>query len=387
MTSKAGRTLGGFIVEREIGRGGMGEVLLAHHKGLARPAVLKRTLRGLADQPEALERFRREARAAGQVHHQNVVAVYDLFTHRGAHYLAQEYVDGVDLAGAISLEAPFPWRIAASIALEVARGLEAVHSEGTLHRDLKPANLLLGRGGEVKIGDFGLAIDAGASALTQPGVALGTPAYMAPEQLRCEGADARSDLYALGCVLYEMLTGRSPFPTPLPPESNGENSHTGGPTEPPARPRLRRVRRVTRGVPWRLARLVERCLRAKPRRRPESAQRVRRELEELLGSPSPADVQAELQAWLRSRALLEPRTDETAAHVDRGGAARSTSRLGPWTAAAALAVAAALFAFAQTGGLERGAEMTLATARGVAGASPAPLSHPTGPAVVRPPGR
>ena len=210
MTTKPGRTLGGFVVEREIGRGGMGEVLLAQHEGLARPAVLKRTLRGLADQPELAERFRREARAAGRVHHQNVVAVYDLFTHRGAHYLAQEYVDGVDLSTALAFEGPFPWRIAALVALEVARGLEAVHSQGTLHRDLKPANLLLGRGGQVKISDFGLAIDASASPLTQPGVALGTPAYMAPEQLRCEGADARSDLFAWGCVAYEMPIAEKP---------------------------------------------------------------------------------------------------------------------------------------------------------------------------------
>ncbi|MCA9510620.1 MAG: serine/threonine protein kinase, partial [Myxococcales bacterium] len=207
-----GRTLGGFTVEREIGRGGMGEVLLATQTSLGRAVVLKRILRDLAGEPELAARFEREARAAGALHHGNVVAVYDLFTHRGAQYIALEYVDGVDLASAIALEGALPWRVAATIALEMARGLEAVHARGTLHRDLKPANLLLGRRGEVKITDFGLALDAEASPLTRPGVALGTPSYMAPEQLRCERADARSDVFAFGCVLYEMLTGAPAFP-------------------------------------------------------------------------------------------------------------------------------------------------------------------------------
>ena len=133
-----GRVLGGFRVEGEIGRGGMGEVLLARQDTLDRPAVLKRILQDLSGPSELAERFQREARSAGAVHHQNVVAVYDLFSHRGAQYIAQEYVDGADLAMALLLEAPIPWRIASLLALEVARGLEAVHAHGTLHRDLKP---------------------------------------------------------------------------------------------------------------------------------------------------------------------------------------------------------------------------------------------------------
>jgi serine/threonine-protein kinase len=343
-----GRSLGGFSVEGEIGRGGMGEVLLARQDTLGRPAVLKRILKDLADQPELAERFHREARSAGAVHHQNVVAVYDLFTHRGAQYIALEYVDGADLASVLLLESPLPWRVAALIALEVARGLEAVHAHGTLHRDLKPANLLLGRRGEVKITDFGLAIDSSASTLTRPGVALGTPSYMAPEQLRCERVDARTDVFAFGCVLYEMLTGAPPFPA--------GPARTDAPSgEPPetvaeriARGRYRPVRRAARGTPRPLARTVERCLRARPKRRVSSARELRRRLEDLLGAPSPADAQAELARWLWERSLFEPRNDETVVLVADAPAAARRRRLSPWIAVTALATAAAGIGLAVT---------------------------------------
>jgi len=197
--SQVGRTLGGFEVEREIGRGGMGVVLLARQLSLDRPVVLKRIQRDLAAHPELAERFEREARIAGALHHPNVVAVHERFTHRGDHYIAQEYVDGHDLASALLLAGDVPPRIAALIALEAARGLEEIHSHGTVHRDLKPGNLLLGRRGEVKIADFGLALDASGTVLTQPGVVLGTPAYMPPEQLAGERVETRSAWCSTRC--------------------------------------------------------------------------------------------------------------------------------------------------------------------------------------------
>ena len=160
MTTAVGKTLGNFVVEGEVGRGGMGVVLRARQESLDRPVVLKQVRRDLLEFPELLERFQREARAAGAVHHQNVVAVYDCFSWRGNHYIAQEFVDGVDLSSALSITGAMPWRIAALIGLQVARRLEEIHSLGTVHRDLKPANILLGRRGEVKIADFGLALEA-----------------------------------------------------------------------------------------------------------------------------------------------------------------------------------------------------------------------------------
>lgn len=347
-SSMIGRVLGGFRIEGEIGRGGMGEVLLARQDTLDRPAVLKRILTGLSDPPELTERFQREARSAGAVHHQNVVAVYDLFTHRGAQYIAQEYVDGADLAMALLIEAPLPWRIAALLALEMARGLEAVHAHGTLHRDLKPANLLLGRNGEVKITDFGLAIDSTASSLTQPGVVLGTPAYMAPEQLRCERVDARSDVFSFGCVLYEMLAGAPPFPSHAPQDSGSTDETAATAAERIQRGCYRPVRRAAHGVPRALARMVERCLRAKPKRRIASARCLRQKLEALLGTPSPADCQAELAHWLRERGIFEPRDDETVELVAEPPPLRRSGRLRPWLAATALAVAIACIGLAST---------------------------------------
>ena len=333
----AGRRLAGFVVEGEIGRGGMGVVLLARQESLGRPAVLKRIRSDLAEHPELLARFEREARAAAALHHPNVVAVYELFSHRGAHYIAQEYVDGVDLASALVVEGPLPWRVAACIGLEVARGLEAVHARGTLHRDLKPANLLLGRRGEVKIGDFGLALDTGAASLTRPGVVLGTPAYMAPEQLRCDRVDGRADLFAFGCVLYEMLTGASPYAADQAREPSG--TAVPGPTiaERMQQERYTPPRRLRRDIPRPLARLVKSCLRARPGRRIASAGALRRELERIVGLVSPEELRAELAGWLWERGVFAPRPDETLVMVPAGGVARRRR----WPAAAAVALAMA----------------------------------------------
>ena len=304
MSSTIGKTLGNFIVEREIGRGGMGVVLLARQQSLDRPAVLKQVRRDLDSMPDLQERFEREARAAASVHHQNVVAVYDLFRWRGSQYIAQEYVDGVDLSSALSRTGRLPWRIAALIALALARGLEEIHTHGTVHRDLKPANILLGRRGQVKIADFGLALDATGSNLTQPGVMIGSPPYMPPEQMLGERVDARCDLFSLGVVLYEMLAGALPYPEP-------EGEETDSLLGRMQRERYLRLRKLAPDAPRFLARLVRRCLRAKARQRLSSTTQLRRALEKRLASTSPVDLQAELASWLWERQVFEQRANET----------------------------------------------------------------------------
>jgi len=356
-----GRRLGGFVVERELGAGGMGMVVLARQQSLDRPAVLKRIHPQYGADPELEQRFEREALAAARLHHPNVVGVYDRFDVRGQQYIATEYVDGIDLAGILAIESRLPWRIAATIALEVARGLEAIHAQGTLHRDVKPQNLLVGRHGEVKITDFGLALDIRGSALTQPGIALGTPPYMAPEQLRGERVDARADLFAFGCVLYEMLAGRPPFAVP---KDDVEPSLLAQ-VESGRFPRLRaRCPDAPRG----LVRLVRRCLRPKSAKRPGSAHEIRSMLERLLDRPSSADCQEALAAHLWERGVFEPRETETVVMVARISRSPGRRRLRTAVAGAMLAVAGAVLVHAvrDPGAVVRATERLVRLEPGVA---------------------
>jgi len=331
VASPAGRSVGGFAVERELGRGGMGEVWLARQKSLDRPVALKKLRRDLADDPELLARFEREARAAAAVHHQNVVAVYDCFAHRGDQYIAQEYVDGLDLRSVLARTGALPWRTAAGVALEALRGLEAIHGAGTVHRDLKPANLLLGRRGEVKIADFGIALDAAAAPLTRPGLLVGTPPYMPPESLRGERLDARGDLFSLGVVLYEMLAGALPYAEPEEGSSDTWLSRM-------QKERYPRLRRAAPGTPRWLARAVKQCLRARARQRPAGAAALRRRLERGLERPSPEDTRARLAGFLWERGVFEARRDETVVLVAPAASGPEPRRRPGWAALAAVGV-------------------------------------------------
>jgi len=301
----AGRSVGSFEIERELGQGGMGVVYLARQPDLGRRAVLKTLRKGLAGDRRLADRFLREARTAAAIHHPNVVSVYDCFAYRSERYIAQEYVDGKDLATVLKQTGGLAPRVAALVALEAARGLEEIHARGIVHRDLKPSNLMLGRGGEVKIADFGIVLEARGPALTETGHTLGTPSYMSPEQLRGDRVDARSDLFATGVVLYEMLAGRPPFET--------EGASAGeGLLRRIERERVPPLRRAAPGTPRALARTVRLCLRARPRRRIASATALVRRLERQLGSPAPAECRREIAAWLWERGVFRARGRETA---------------------------------------------------------------------------
>jgi serine/threonine-protein kinase len=342
MTSPPPRTIGSFEVERELGRGGMGIVYLARQPGLERRVVLKTLPRELADDARAAERFQREAQAAAGVHHQNVVGVYDCFTWRGRPYIAQEYVDGEDLASALRVVHRFDARIAGLVALELARGLEEIHAAAVVHRDLKPGNVLLGRGGEVKIADFGIAFGGSRgkrAALTQTGEAVGTPRYMSPEQLYGDRVDPRSDVFSLGVVLYEMLAGRAPF-------EEGESEENAALLRRIESGRFPRLRKLAPGTPGWMVRLVRSCLRAKPKRRPASATALRCELERCLGTSSPADARREIAAWLWAREVFGHSEDETLAKPRVERAARRRRAPLRWLAAAAACGALAAGAWA-----------------------------------------
>lgn len=336
MATLIGKTLGSYVVEDEIGSGGMGEVLLARQTSLDRPAVIKKIRRDLCELPDLLERFRREARVAAAIHHQNVVAVYDCFSWRGGEFIAQEYVDGVDLSTALARCGPMPWRVASMICLEIVRGLQEIHAHGTVHRDLKPQNILLGRRGEVKIADFGLALEASGSSLTKTGVMIGSPPYMPPEQMLGERVDARCDLFSVGVILYELLSGCLPYPEPEEDETEGLLSRM-------QREKYLRLRKRRPGTPRFLARMVRGCLRAKARNRIPNATEIRRRLDKALGEMPPEDMRGELTAWLWENQVFDTRENETVVRIVER-APESARKPGAWGWGPGLAVCAATVA-------------------------------------------
>ncbi|MEX0660126.1 MAG: serine/threonine-protein kinase, partial [Egibacteraceae bacterium] len=195
-----------------IANGGMASVWRARDEELARDVAVKMLHDHLAEDDEFLERFRREAVAAAKLAHPHVVGIYDTGLDGRRAWLVMELIDGATLRDLMDEQGTLDVAHAARIGEQVARGLGFAHTQGLVHRDVKPANILLGDDGSVKVTDFGIAKVAGAGAdLTGTGTVLGTAAYVAPEQIRSEPLDGTCDQYALGCVLYEALTGRRPF--------------------------------------------------------------------------------------------------------------------------------------------------------------------------------
>ena len=189
-----------------LGRGGMGEVYRADDLRLGQPVALKLLPETLRHDPVRLAQFHNEVRTARQVSHPNVCRVYDIGEADGLLYLSMEYVDGEDLASSLRRIGRFPEDKAADIARQLCAGVAAAHQRGVVHRDLKPANVMLDGAGRVRVMDFGLAAIGGVD-----DVRAGTPAYMAPEQLLGREVTARSDIFALGLVIYELFTGRRAF--------------------------------------------------------------------------------------------------------------------------------------------------------------------------------
>ncbi len=224
----SGRTSGEFLVKHPLGSGGFGMVYLAEQVAIGRDVVVKVIRRALTDEPKVAERFRREARVAARISHPNIVEVITAGDCGDDElYLAMEYVPGPTLADVIATDGRLPaWR-ALHIVEQIAAALAAAHAAGVVHRDLKPANVILadipGRVDHVKVLDFGIAksLDGeteGRSALTASGAIIGTPAYMSPEQVSGKLVDGRSDIYTLGVMLYEMVTGAHPYEATTPVE-------------------------------------------------------------------------------------------------------------------------------------------------------------------------
>ncbi|MGH2993764.1 MAG: protein kinase domain-containing protein [Solirubrobacterales bacterium] len=202
---------GRYRLESKLGSGGMSTVYLATDETLERRVAVKILHAEISDQPDQIERFRREARAVAQLSHPNVVAVIDAGQDAGHPYIVFEYIDGETLKQRIDRLGQLPLDESAAYAIEVGRGLAAAHSRNMVHRDVKPQNVLIDPEGRAKVTDFGIARSLETKGLTATGRVLGTTDYVAPEQAMGQEIDARSDVYSLGVLLYEMLTGDVPF--------------------------------------------------------------------------------------------------------------------------------------------------------------------------------
>src|SRR3954447_8681009 len=203
---------GRYELRRHVARGGMAEVYLAHDRLLDRPVALKVLFPELSVDRSFVERFRREAQAAANLSHPNIVSVYDWGEEENTYFIVMEYVDGRPLSTLLRSEGTLLPDRAAGICAEVAGALGFAHRNGVIHRDVKPGNVLLTNDGQVKVTDFGIARAANAEEnLTQTGAVMGTATYFSPEQAQGTTVDPRSDIYSLGVVLYELVTGRPPF--------------------------------------------------------------------------------------------------------------------------------------------------------------------------------
>jgi len=297
-----GTVVGQYIIEAKLGRGGQGVVYLGRDTHLNRRVALKFLPPALVDDVSARLRFIREAQTAAAVQHPNVCRIYAIeTTDEGEPFIAMAYCQGVTLRQALN-DAVLSIADAVDIAAQIAAGLSAAHAQGVVHRDIKPGNVMLTDEG-VKILDFGLARFLDSSQITSAGSLLGTASYISPEQIRCEPADPRSDVWSLGIILYEMLTGAPPFTGSHPDAICYAITH-----EP--------IRPSTMGVPLAFRSLVFRALSRNPARRPAADELARylRGLQlpgQVLSTKLPAagasaDRQVRPHSWRTLAAALTP---------------------------------------------------------------------------------
>lgn len=200
-----------FQLLKEIGRGGMGIVFQAHDKQLKEQVAIKVLSPLLSNNADGLERLKREVSAARRITHPNVIRIHDISESGGLHFVSMEYFSGTTLKDIIKRDGAFSAAQGSQIAFQICDGLESAHKHGVIHRDLKSQNIIVNDHGELKIIDFGLATSIHQQGMTATGLILGTPEYMAPEQVAGKKADERADIYSFGIILYELFTGKVPF--------------------------------------------------------------------------------------------------------------------------------------------------------------------------------
>ncbi len=322
--------VGNYKILSKIGEGGMAEIYKAIQPALKRNVVVKK----LKDpNREIIARFKKEALLSASFNHENLIAIYDFINSGKSYFLIMEHVDGEDLRTIIDYMSPLPVQVAALISYEIARGLQYTHSQNIIHTDIKPSNILISYDGSIKLIDFGVAKDDTATRLTMTGLIVGTPAYMSPEQANGEPLNAQSDIYSLGILLYEMLTGVKPF--------HGENN-----TEILAkivRSKYTPPERINPAVPYRLRRIIKKALRTNRKKRYKSAAELIHDLERFIPWQKRSHKKELLGRFLNQLNKNEPpSTDDT---VKFAMLARSHSKI--WSALRYFIITAVLYLMVQ----------------------------------------
>ncbi|HEY3173406.1 MAG TPA: serine/threonine-protein kinase, partial [Thermoanaerobaculia bacterium] len=293
MTLSAGTRLGAYEILSRLGAGGMGEVYRARDAKLDRDVAVKVLPASVANDPDALARFEREAKAVAALSHQNILSIFDFGRHEGVAYVVTELLDGDTLRGKLDA-GPVSQRLAVDYGLQIAKGLSAAHEHGIVHRDLKPENVFVMRDGHVKILDFGLAkrIEAAKpgeateaptiEGQTEPGKVMGTVGYMSPEQARGLPVDHRSDIFSLGSILYELFSGNRAFRKDTP----GDTLAAIIRDEPEP------LQSLSVQMPTALRWIVERCLAKDPQERYASTRDLARDLSHLRDHASEVSQEA-----------------------------------------------------------------------------------------------
>jgi serine/threonine-protein kinase len=278
--------VGSFRIIEKIGEGGMAIIYRATQPSLKRTVVIKK----LKDpNREIIERFKKEAFVSASFSQENVLAIYDFIYSGRSYYLVMEYVDGHDLRDIIDFSSPLPPYVAALIIREVARGLEYTHNKSVIHRDIKPSNILISHLGEVKLIDFGVAKDETPSKLTMTGMIVGTPSYMSPEQANGDPISQQSDVYSLGVLLYEMVTGVKPFLG----DTNTEVLMKI------VKGKFPSPKKYNREIPWRLVQIVKKAMRRDTEKRYLNASEFIRDLDIFIPWKEQANKKAIITYYLQ----------------------------------------------------------------------------------------